>query len=123
MSDKNGNSCSTCLNYQFDEGENRLCCNLDQQTERECNRSYFDMREYKYWKPDNTMGLPKYARIKSQEIFGKLKAKIFNVLEAQIPPEPNDRRLNAAKSITEDIISSITEDVKSAILNSNSINK
>jgi hypothetical protein len=119
--DKNGHSCSTCLNYQFNKEKRSLECTI--KSEKVCRDSCFDTGTLIHWKQDNPLSIGKYACLKSQEIFGKLKAKIFNVLEAQIPFEPGDRKLTAAKRLTEDIISLIAEDVKNAILKSEISNK
>lgn len=121
--DKYGHSCETCLNYQFDKDKKSLYCCLEADVQMACKTQHFENNVYVNWKQDNLLSIGKYACLKSQEIFGKLKAKFFNVLEAQLPPEPGDRRLKAFKNITEDIINQIANDIKEAILQAEMPNK
>jgi len=113
--DKMEHDCFFCSKYQYDAKDKRLKCTLN----KESKKCYdLNANEYRHWTSETQIDLEKYACIHVQTIYDSLKAKLFNILESQLPPEPDDRRLKAVKNITEDIISKFSNDVKDIILES-----
>ena len=110
---KEERNCKQCENGVFDSQNGSYRCKNNKQ--EECFD--YEDRELKLFLPRANKTKEVIADETAYELYGFLKAKIFNLLESQIPAVPDKLKLDAVKKIAEDYISSASAIVKQSILN------